>query len=98
MSCTVRTKIDVSGTWLVGFGGRPAVTERDGEGVQYRLPTYRPSGAAGPGRVQATGHKIQAFQRGLFAREMPARTARRGRAFNDSIALVEQITRLISTS
>ena len=53
--------------WLVGLGGRPAVTERDGEGVDHGLPAHRPPGAAGPGRVQAAGHKIQAFQCGLLA-------------------------------
>jgi hypothetical protein len=55
---------------LVGLGGRPAVTEGDGEGVQHGLPAHRPSGPASPCRVQAAGHKVQALQRGLLAREM----------------------------
>jgi hypothetical protein len=50
---------------LVGLGGRPAVTERDGEGVDHGLPAHCPPGAAGPGGVQAAGHKIQALQRGV---------------------------------
>ena len=43
--------------WLVGFGFRPTVTERDGECVDHWLPTHRPSGAACPGRVQASSHR-----------------------------------------
>ena len=57
---------------LVGLGGRPAVTERDGEGVDHGLPAHRPPGAACPGRVQAAGHKIQALQCGLLAGEVAA--------------------------
>jgi hypothetical protein len=54
----------------VRSGVRPAVTECDGEGVDHRLPTHRPSCPPGPGRVQAAGHKIQALQRGLLGRKM----------------------------
>ena len=49
-------------SWSVGLGGRPAVTECDGEGVDHGLPAHRPPGAACPGRVQAAGHKVQALQ------------------------------------
>jgi aspartate aminotransferase len=63
--------------WLVGLGGRPAVTERDGEGVDHGLPARRPPGAACPGRVQAAGHKIQALQRGVSWGSGPGRGPRR---------------------
>src|SRR4051812_43526282 len=66
----------VSGIRLVVLGGRPAVTESDGEGVQHGLPAHRPSGAAGPGGVQAASHKIQALWGGLLGREMTARSYR----------------------
>src|SRR3954447_16029180 len=68
----VRNANGVSGIRLVELGGRPAVTERDGEGVDYGLPAHRPSGAAGPGRVQAAGDKVQALHRGLLGREVTA--------------------------
>src|SRR6185503_115584 len=47
----------------VGFSARPAVTERDSEGVDHWFPAHRPSDAAGPGRVQAAGDKVQTVQR-----------------------------------
>ena len=56
----------------VGFRGRPAVGEGDGECVESGLPTHRPSGAATTGGVEATSDKIQALQGGLLGREMPA--------------------------
>jgi hypothetical protein len=54
----VRNANGVFGIRLVKLGGRPAVTERDGERVQHRLPTHRPSCTAGPGRVEG---KITSF-------------------------------------
>ena len=85
--------------WLVGLGGRPAVTEGDGEGVDHGLPAHRPPGAACPGRVQAAGDKIQALQRGLLAGKVaPVRTARRGggrsgiRCFSTAFVSVGAVT------
>jgi hypothetical protein len=46
---------------LVAFSGRESVTESDGKGVQSGLPTHRPSGPAGPGRVEGPGDQIQAL-------------------------------------
>lgn len=56
---------------LVGFGGRPTVTEGDGEGVEYSLPAHRPSAACASG-AHVAGDKVQTFDRGLVGWGMAA--------------------------
>jgi hypothetical protein len=48
-------------SWLVGPGGREPVAEGDSESVQGGLPSHRPPGTAGPGRVQGPGDQVQAL-------------------------------------
>ena len=45
----------------VGLSGREAVAEGDDERVECGLPAHRPSGPAGPGRLQRPGYEIQAL-------------------------------------
>jgi transposase InsO family protein len=46
---------------LVGLGGREPVAEGDGKSVERGLPSHRPPGAAGPGRVQGPGDQVKAL-------------------------------------
>ncbi len=61
----VRNTNGVFGVLLVGFSGRPAVTEGDGEGVECGFPAHRPSGLAAAGGVQGSGDEVEASQGGL---------------------------------
>ena len=49
-----------------------AVGEGDGERVQRGLPPHGPSCLTLAGGVQRSGDQVQAFQRGLLVREVPA--------------------------
>ena len=72
------------------FGG-------DGEGVECRLPPVHPPFLPAAGRVERTNDEVETLHRCLFVWEVSlARVALRNLAFNDSMALVEQITRRIS--
>jgi hypothetical protein len=79
--------------------GEDTAFEGDGECVERRLPLHRPSRSAFPGRVKRAGHEVETLQRGLLGGEVPASPGRSPVAgVEASIALVEQITRRISTS
>ena len=56
----------------VGFCCRPAVGECGGERVQRWFPPHGPSCLAFPGRVQGPGDQVEALDRGLLGREVPA--------------------------
>src|SRR4029453_10409554 len=49
-----------------------AAVEGDVEGVEGGLPLVAPPPAAPAGRVQAHHRQVQALERGLLGREMPA--------------------------
>ena len=54
------------------FGGRHAVGEGDGEGVECWLPACHPSCLTGAFGVQASGDEVEGFQGGLLVGEVAA--------------------------
>src|SRR2546421_11074748 len=87
---------------LLAAGGDAAV-EGDVEGAQGGLPAVGPANPSLAGGVEAADGQVQHLQRRLLGGESVGKwpralTARRNRALSDSMALVLQTMRRISTS